>query len=47
MLGLEYVFPEGHQYHDRIFWDIEEGSYYDRYTDLYISLEQAELFGVK
>ncbi len=44
--GLEQVFSEGHQYHDRIFYDRKEGAYYDRHTDLFLTLEQAQAFGV-
>jgi hypothetical protein len=46
MDGLERIFPEGHQYHDRIFYDAREGSYYDRGSDFYITLEQAKAFGL-
>jgi hypothetical protein len=46
MDGLERVFPAGHQYHDRIFYDAKEGSYYDRHTDFYITLSEAKLFGL-
>lgn len=34
--GLEVVFPEGHELHRRIFWDKNEGSYYDVGSDLYL-----------
>lgn len=44
---LETVFHEGHQYHDRIVYDKREGSYYDRHTDLYLTIEEAQAFGVK
>jgi hypothetical protein len=47
MLGLERVFSEGHRYHDRLFYDYQEGSYYDRACDLYVTLEEARtLFGL-
>jgi hypothetical protein len=46
MDGLETVFSVGHQYHGRIFYDAKEGSYYDLYVDLYITLEQAKQFGL-
>lgn len=46
MDGLERVFPAGHQYHDRLFYDVREGSYYDRATDLYITLDEAKAFGL-
>jgi hypothetical protein len=46
MDGLERVFPAGHQYHDRLFYDVKEGSYYDLHGDLYISLERAKTFGL-
>lgn len=43
---LETVFSPGHQYHDRIVYDRSEGQYYDKYTDLYLTLEQARSFGL-
>lgn len=47
MLGLERVFSEGHQFHDRLFYDYQEGSYYDRACDLYVTLEEAKtMFGL-
>lgn len=46
MNDLERVFSEGHQYHDRIFYDPREGKYYDAHTDLYITLEEAHSFGL-
>ena len=45
--GLERVFSVGHQYHDRIFYDPKEGSYYDQATDLYLSLDEARAYGVR
>ncbi len=45
--GLERVFGKGHQFHDRIFYDRFEGKYYDRWTDLFLSLEEAHAFGVR
>jgi hypothetical protein len=45
--GLERVFSEGHQFYDRIFYDVKEGSYYDRSTDFYLTLEEAHAFGIK
>jgi hypothetical protein len=47
MDGLERVFSKGHQFHDRIFYDTKEGSYYDLSCDLYISLEEARAFGIR
>jgi hypothetical protein len=47
MNGLERVFSKGHQYHDRVFYDAREGQYYDRGTDLYLTLEEAHAFGVR
>lgn len=44
--GLETVFSVGHQYHDRVLYDTREGSYYDRYSDVYLTLEQAHSFGL-
>lgn len=46
MNGLETVFSSGHQYHDRIFYDVKEGQYYDRHTDLYLTLDEAKSFGI-
>ena len=46
MDGLERVFSAGHQYYDRIFYDVKEGEYYDRCSDLYITLEQVKTFGM-
>jgi hypothetical protein len=38
--NLEYVFPETSEFHDRILYDKREGSYYDAYSDFYISLDE-------
>lgn len=47
MNGLERVFPVGHRYHDRLFYDALEGSYYDHADDLYVTLDQAvKVFGL-
>ncbi len=43
---LETVFSVGNQFHDRILYDYKEGSYYDRYSDIFITLEQAQCFGL-
>mgnify|MGYP000926004384 CR=1 FL=1 len=45
-LEPERVFPEGHQYHDRIWYDYQEGSYYDRSTDMFLTLEEVKAFGL-
>ena len=34
--NLEPVYPEGHELGERIFWDPNEGEYYDASTDLYL-----------
>ena len=47
MSGLEQVFANGHEYATRIFYDAVEGQYYDRATDLYLTLQEAASFGVK
>jgi hypothetical protein len=47
MSGLERVFPAGHQYHDRIFYDAAEGQYYDRGSDFYLTLQEVAAFGIK
>lgn len=44
--SLERVFPETNQWHDRIFYDPTEGKYYDKYSDVYLSLEEAHAFGL-
>lgn len=46
MTKLEHVFPKGHQYHDRIFYDYQEGQYYDKGTDMYLSLDEVKAFGI-
>lgn len=46
MLDLEQVFSVNHQYYNRIFYDYQEGKYYDRHCDLYLTLEQAKAFGL-
>lgn len=43
---LETVFSPGHQFHDRIYYDAKEGAYYDRYSDIYLTLEQVRAFGL-
>jgi hypothetical protein len=43
---LETVFSENHQYHDRIVYDRREGKYYDKATDLYLTLAEAAAFGL-
>jgi hypothetical protein len=43
---LEEVFSPGHRYHNRIVYDAKEGSYYDKHTDLYLTLEEAKGYGV-
>ena len=44
---LEQVFSKGHQYYGRIFYDTTEGQYYDRATDLFLSLDEVRSFGIK
>lgn len=41
MNDLEHVFPKGHIYYDR-----HEGQYYDRWTDLHVTLADVAAFGV-
>jgi len=43
--GLEEVYPAGHYLHGRIFYDRMEGSYYDRGSDLYLTLADMRAFG--
>lgn len=44
--GLEWVFSEGHRYRERIFYDPREGAYYDRWTDMFLTVEEARGFGL-
>ena len=46
MDGLERVFSKGHEHYDRLFYDVREGQYYDRATDLYLTLDEVRAFGV-
>lgn len=47
MNELERVFSKGHVNYDRIFYDRLEGKYYDRGSDFYLTLDEAQAFGVK
>jgi hypothetical protein len=44
--GLEQVFPTGSQWAQRIYYDRFEGKYYDKATDLYIDVDEAQAYGV-
>lgn len=44
--GLEVVFSKGHELHNRIFYCPVEGKYYDKHTDLFLSLEEAQAYGL-
>jgi len=44
--GLEYVFSTGHELHEVIFYDPSVGQYYNRSTDLYLTLEETKAFGM-
>lgn len=46
MNGLERVFCENHQYADRIFYDTTAGQYYDRASDLYLTLNEVAAYGL-
>jgi hypothetical protein len=46
MNDLEPVFPAGHRYADRLYYDAREGSYYDAARDWYITLAEAAAFGL-
>ena len=46
MDDLEVVFSPGNQWHDRIFWDRKAGQYYDKYTDIYLSLDELPAYGL-
>jgi hypothetical protein len=41
----ERVFPKGHENYDRIVYDRTAGEYYDRHTDLFLSLEELHAWG--
>lgn len=43
---LEPVFSKGHQFADRIFYDRKEGKYYDKYTDIYLGLDEVKMLGL-
>lgn len=43
---LEEVFSVGHQFHGRIVYDRMEGQYYDRHTDIYLTLAEVRAFGL-
>lgn len=47
MTGLEQVFSAGNQWHDRIFYDVSAGQYYDRYSDVYLDLSELAAFGIR
>jgi hypothetical protein len=47
MNGMEVVFSKGNQWHDRIYYDAMEGAYYDRYTDVYLGLDELAAYGLK
>lgn len=38
--GLETVFHKLHEFRNRIFYDPKNGSYYDRNSDVYISVNE-------
>jgi hypothetical protein len=46
MNGLERVLPKTHENYDRLFYDVREGKYYDRTTDLYLTLREAYSLGL-
>jgi hypothetical protein len=46
MNGLERVFSEGHQFYNVIFYDVLEGQYYNKSSDLYLSLEEVKSYGI-
>ena len=37
--GMEPVYPSGHKYGGRIYYDSKEGKYYDRNSDMYLHLD--------
>ena len=44
--NMETVFPKGHWFYDRIFYDKHAGKYYDRYNDLYLDDAGLRKFGL-
>ena len=46
MDGLERVLSKGHENYDRLFYDTREGEYYDKCTDLFLTLEEAYSLGL-
>lgn len=43
---LEIIFSEGHHLYDKIFYDSQEGKYYNRETDLFLSENELGAFGL-
>lgn len=46
VIGLETIFSPAHPLHDRILYDRKEGAYYDRYSDIFLSLDEVKAFGI-
>ena len=44
--NLEIVFPEGHRNFGRLFYDRNEGQYYDRYSDLFVEIDDLKHYGM-
>ena len=43
---LEIIFSEGHHLYDKIFYDSQEGKYYNRETDFFLTENELGAFGL-
>lgn len=43
---LEIIFSEGHHLYDKIFYDSQWGQYYNRETDLFLTENELDAFGL-
>lgn len=44
--SLEIIFSEGHHLYDKIFYDSQEGKYYNRETDYFLEENELGAFGL-
>jgi len=44
--NLEIIFSEGHHLYDKIFYDSQEGQYYNRETDFFLREIELGAFGL-
>lgn len=44
--NLEIIFSEGHHLYDKIFYDVREGTYYNRETDYFLTESELPAFGL-